>query len=95
MRQSYERRRALLCDALADIPGVNCLKPEGAFYAWAKIEKDGMDDVQISEYLLDKARVVTVAGSGYGLGSECCVRMCFAISDEEIIEATKRLHAVL
>lgn len=95
MRQSYERRRALLCDSLADIPGVNCLKPEGAFYAWVKIEKDGMDDVQICEYLLNEARVVTVAGSGYGLGSECCVRMCFAVSDEDIIETTKRLHAAL
>lgn len=95
MRQSYERRRAMLCEGIADIPGVTCLTPEGAFYAWAKIEKDGMDDKQICEYLLDKARIVTVAGSGYGLGSEHCLRMCFAAAEEEILESTRRLHAVL
>lgn len=95
MRRSYERRRALLCDGISDIPGVQCLTPEGAFYAWVKIEKDGMNDVQICEYLLDQAQVVTVAGSGYGLGTESCVRMCFAAADAEIAECTRRLHAVL
>lgn len=95
MRQSYDRRRALLCDGISDIPGVHCLRPEGAFYAWVRIEKDGMDDVQLCEYLLEQAKVITVAGSGYGLGTASCLRMCFAASDDEITEFTRRLHAVL
>ncbi len=95
MRKSYEYRRSLLCDNLTLLPGVTCRMPEGAFYAWVKIEKDGMNDVQIAEHLLERAQIVTVAGSGYGLGSDSCVRMCFAASETELIEAVKRLRAVL
>lgn len=95
MRLHYHRRRALLCDGLSDIPGVHCITPEGAFYAWVKIEKDGMNDVQICEYLLDKAQIATVAGSSYGLGTESCVRMCFAVADDEIRKCIRRLHSVL
>ena len=95
MCDSYAKRGDMLCGGLSQIPGITCLKPEGAFYAWAKIDKDGMDDAQISNFLLEKAQVLTVAGREYGHGTENCVRMCFAASETEITNVIARVKAVL
>lgn len=95
MRLRYAERRDLMCRGLNEIPGVICRPPEGAFYAWVRIEKNGMTDEQICSFLLDQARVVAVAGSGYGLGTESCVRMCFAAADEEIKESIRRIQNAL
>ncbi len=91
----YTQRRELLCHGLNSIPCVTCHEPEGAFYAWARIEKNGMSDTELCGYLLDQARIVTVAGSAYGSGTDRCVRMCFAAADEEIEDSVKRMRAVL
>ena len=93
MCDSYAKRGDMLCGGLNQLPGIRCLKPEGAFYAWAKIEKEGMDDAQISNFLLEKAQVLTVAGREYGFGTENCVRMCFAASEAEINGVISRLKA--
>ncbi len=91
MRQSYERRRNLFVGQLQQIKGFTCLIPEGAFYAWCRIEKDGMSAPEVSNYLLEKANVVSVNGHAYGSGSEKCVRMCFASSEEELNQAVKNI----
>lgn len=95
MRRSYARRRDLLIGGLQEANGVSCLVPEGAFYAWCKIEKDDMNSAQICEYLLENAQVVAVSGSAYGLGTDKCVRLCFAASDDELSRAATRMQAAL
>lgn len=95
MRESYARRRDMLILGLQQIPQATCLLPEGAFYAWCRFDKDGMDSDAICEYLLEKAQVVCVSGNAYGLGSERCVRMCFASADRDIQDAVKRIEAAM
>ena len=60
------RRRDITVDMLNAIPGISCVKPEGAFYAFPKIElKDG-DDSKFVTHLIKETGVVVVPGSGFG-----------------------------
>lgn len=95
MRRSYEHRRNLVISRFQEIPGMNCLLPEGAFYAWCRIDKNEMTAPEICEYLLNEAQVVTVNGHAYGPGSEKCVRMCFATAEEDLDKAIRRIRQVI
>jgi len=95
MRKSYEERRNAFIGALNQIPKVSCNYPEGAFYAWAKFNIDGMDSYQICNYLLEEAKVVGVPGDAYGLGGNQCMRFSFANSMEDLMEAAKRIDTAI
>lgn len=95
MRQSYQDRRDSFVGALNAIPGVNCLVPEGAFYAWVSIDYQGMDSNQIADHLLEKAHVATVPGYAYGKECGNCIRLCFAAAPAELEEAAARIRAAL
>ena len=95
MRKSYQDRRDSFVDALNTIPGVNCLVPEGAFYAWVAIDYQGMDSNQIADHLLEKAHVATVPGYAYGAECGNCIRLCFAAAPAELEEAVNRIRTAL
>ena len=95
MRRSYEARRDSFIGALQKIPGVTCLVPEGAFYAWVEIDYQGMDAAQLAAYLLDKAFVATVPGDAYAKNARKCLRMCFASAPEDLDKAAQRIAAAL
>ena len=95
MRRSYEARRNSFIGALQKIPGVTCLVPEGAFYAWVEIDYQGMDASQLAAYLLDKAFVATVPGDAYAKNAKKCLRMCFAAAPEDLDKAAQRIAAAL
>lgn len=96
MRQIYAYRRDLLIGKLREIPGITCVIPEGAFYAWCRIERNNMSSTEICAYLLEQAQVVAVDGFAYGLSSEKCVRMSFAASECDLLAAAERIkNAIL
>ena len=95
MRKRYEIRRDQFIGALNEIPGVNARYPEGAFYAWVRIEKDGMNSFETADFLLEKCGVVGMPGEAYGSGAEHCLRFSFANSDDELKEAAKRIKQAL
>lgn len=95
MRRSYQTRRDSFIGALQQIPGVTCLVPEGAFYAWVEIDYKGMDASQLAAHLLDKAFVVTVPGTAYAKSAGKCLRMCFAAAPEELEKAARQIAAAL
>lgn len=95
MRRSYETRRDSFIGALQQIPGVTCLMPEGAFYAWVEIDYQGMDATQLAAYLLDKAFVATVPGDAYAKNAKKCLRLCFAAAPEDLDKAAQRIAAAL
>ncbi len=68
--------------------------PEGAFYAWVKLDFPGFDSEQICNYILKYARVVGVPGIAYGTDKPC-VRFSFAASREELETAVKRIAAAM
>ena len=91
MRAQFERRRDLLVDALNAIPGVRCVKPEGAFYAWVSFDLPGMDSSSVTEFILNKAKVVGVPGIAYGVKSPSCMRFSFAASDDALRQAAENI----
>lgn len=95
MVESYDDRRRFFVKGLNEIPGITCLVPQGAFYAWAKVDLAEKDSFEIADYLLDEARVAVVPGDCYGKGGNCCIRMSFATAEADLREALKRMrHAI-
>lgn len=102
MRVAFERRRDLIVKLAKDIPGLEVNVPEGAFYLFPKCssfygKSDGTTTINnstdLAMYLLEKGHVATVGGDAFG-DSEC-FRMSYATSDENIIEAMKRIKNAL
>jgi aspartate aminotransferase len=94
MRLEYESRRDMFIGGLNAIEGVDCMVPEGAFYAWVKFDIPGFDSERICDYILKNARVVGVPGIAYGT-DEPCVRFSFAASREELETAVRRIAAAM
>ena len=102
MRQAFERRRNLIVKLAKEIPGLEVNVPEGAFYLFPKCssffgKSDGQTTINNSTdfamYLLEKGHVATVGGDAFG--DPDCFRMSYATSDENIIEAMRRMKQVL
>ena len=102
MRDAFLRRRDLTLKLLEDIPGMLCNFPQGAFYVFPDIsyffgKTDGNTTIQnaddLAMYLLEQAHVAVVSGSGFG--ADECLRISFAASDEELIEASRRIKGAL
>ena len=103
MRKAFERRRDLIVRLAKDIPGLEVNVPEGAFYLFPKCSsffgKKTLDGETIGNstdfamYLLEKGHVATVGGDAFG--DPECFRMSYATSDENIVEAMRRIKDVL
>ena len=102
MRQAFERRRDLIVKLAKDIPGLEVNVPEGAFYLFPKCssfygKSDGErvinNSTDFAMYLLEKGHVATVGGDAFG--DPECFRMSYATSDENIIEAMKRIKEIV
>jgi len=103
MRQAFERRRDLIVKLAKEIPGLEVNVPQGAFYLFPKCSsfygKHSDKGTTISNstdlalYLLDEAHVATVGGDAFG--DPECFRMSYATSDENIIEAMRRIKEAL
>ena len=102
MREAFERRRDLIVKLAKDIPGLEVNVPEGAFYLFPKCssffgKKSGDTVINNSSdfamYLLETAHVATVGGDAFG--DPECFRMSYATSDENIIEAMRRIKEAL
>lgn len=102
MRKAFERRRDLIVKLAKEIPGLEVNIPEGAFYLFPKCssfygKKDGdkviANSTDLALYLLEKGHVATVGGDAFG--DPDCFRMSYATSDENIIEAMRRIKDAL
>jgi len=102
MVEEYKRRRDIVYNLLKEIPGIKANYPQGAFYFFPDVsdyygKSDGTNIINNGEdfcmYLLDKAQVSMVAGSAFG--EEKCVRLSYAASEKELIEALKRVKEAL
>lgn len=102
MRQAFERRRDLIVKLAKDIPGFEVSVPEGAFYIFPKCDSffgkaDGDRKINnaadLAMYLLEVGHVACVGGGAFGAPE--CIRMSYATSDENIIEAMRRIKETL
>lgn len=91
MRRQYERRRDLLYNGLKEIPGMKPFRTEGSFCTFINIKDFGVSSWEFSKELLVNAGVMTIAGTAFGEMGEGYLRICFANSDENILEGVKRI----
>ncbi len=104
MAAEFDRRRRLVVDGLNALPGVRCVVPRGAFYAFANVSglfgrvvpstgKKLGGSADVTEFLLEHARVAVVPGVDFG--SDAHVRLSYATSAELIREGLARMDAAI
>jgi len=102
MRKAFERRRNLVIELVKDIPGLECNVPDGAFYVFPKCDsyfgksfgdRKINDSADLAMYLLEEGHVACVGGVAFGAPE--CIRMSYATSDENLVEAFNRIKQTL
>lgn len=98
MRQAFEERLTIIYQQLVDIPGVTCIKPQGAFYLFPNVSEaakmtgyDTVDD--FVKGLLEEALVAVIPGSGFGTPNN--IRLSYATSLDLLEEAVKRIRTFI
>jgi aspartate/methionine/tyrosine aminotransferase len=94
MVAEYQRRRDLIVDGLNSLPGIHCLKPQGAFYAFPNIQETNKSSEEMANLMLDGG-VAVLPGSTFGSYGEGYLRVVFANSTENIKRALERMENVL
>ncbi|MEG1587119.1 MAG: pyridoxal phosphate-dependent aminotransferase [Bacteroidales bacterium] len=98
MRKAFDRRRRLVVDLAKEIPGFKVNVPDGAFYLFPDVSElfgkayEGRqinDSGDLAMFLLEKGLVATVGGNAFGAPE--CLRFSYATSDENLVEAMKRI----
>ncbi len=92
MVAEFRRRRDAVCAGLNSIPGIQCRIPDGAFYAFPNIAGTGMRSREIADRLLTDAGVATLSGSSFGEYGEGYLRLSYANSLENLLEAVERIR---
>ena len=91
MNSLYQRRRDLVCDALA-AAGVEVKPPKGTIYVWAPVPDGFGSSAAYCEHVLERAGVVVSPGSAYGPSGEGFFRISLTTSDDRLLEAVERLR---
>ena len=95
MRQEYQRRKDYVVKALNEIDGISCNNPRGAFYIFVNIKSLGMTSVEVANYLLDNCKIALVPGSAFGSEGEGYIRISYATSYEDLVEACDRIKVAV
>jgi LL-diaminopimelate aminotransferase len=90
MREIYQRRRDLVCDALREI-GVDVTPPRGTIYVWAPVPS-GHTSASYCELVLEESAVVVSPGGAYGPNGEGFFRISLTVPDARLAEAVERLR---
>jgi len=102
MRAAFDRRRKKMHQLLSGIPGVECLMPEGAFYAYPSFEGvlgrqvNGVtvtDTLQLASVILEQAKVAVVPGEAFGTPGY--FRLSFALGDDDLGTGINRIAELL
>jgi aspartate aminotransferase len=102
MRAAFARRGATIHKLLNEIPGVTCMEPQGAFYAFPSFggvlgtEIGGQrpdTTLELAEVILDKAKVAIVPGEAFGAPGYA--RLSFALGDDDLVEGVTRIADLL
>jgi aspartate/methionine/tyrosine aminotransferase len=94
--QILKKRRDLLINGLNALPGVSCVIPDGAFYAFPNVTGTGMDGDEFSDMMLRTVGVCVLPGSCFGKFGKNYVRLSYASTeDNKIREALIRMKKTL
>jgi len=87
--------RDLIVQKLNEIPGVFCLRPQGACYVFPNISGTGMSSAKFAEFVLENGGVALLSGDCFGQYGQGYVRLCYTRSPEDIIEACEIMKRLL
>jgi aspartate/methionine/tyrosine aminotransferase len=98
MREAFDRRRLTIHALLNEIDGIDCLLPEGAFYAFPSVEgllgrdirgRRAATSTELADLAIDEAKVAVVPGEAFGAPGY--FRMSYALGDDDLVEGVARL----
>jgi len=101
MRESFDRRRLTMVSMLNNIDGVECVVPEGAFYAYPSVKgllgrslrgQRPASSAELAEICINEAKVAAVPGEAFGAPGY--FRLSYALGDEDLVEGVSRLAAL-
>jgi aspartate aminotransferase len=95
MVAEFVRRREVLVAGLNRLPGVSCVMPRGAFYAFPNVTGTGIDERTLATRMLDEAGVAVLAGTDFGAHGAGHIRLSYANSLEHIQEALQQMGSLL
>ena len=94
MNQAFKKRATLMFTKLNEVKGINCQKPNGAFYCFPNISNTNKNSMEVQNLLLNKIGVATVAGTSFGKYGENYIRLSCANSNDAIEEAISRMKNI-
>ena len=95
MLAAFDRRRKVVVEGLNGLPGISCITPKGAFYAFPNIKETGRKAKPLASALLDEAGVALIGGPDFGVLGEGYLRLSYANSEENILRALERIGEFL
>lgn len=95
MMNAFDRRRQLVVSRANTLPGVTCITPKGAFYAFPNISDTGWKAKELASALLEKSGVAVIGGPDFGVLGEGYMRLSYANSEANISAAMDRIEAFL
>jgi aspartate/methionine/tyrosine aminotransferase len=91
MIAEFDKRRKVVVEGLNKLPGVSCVVPKGAFYAFPNVKATGWKAKDLANTLLNDTGVVTIGGPDFGILGEGYLRLSYANSTENILKALARM----
>ena len=95
MVAEFDKRRKVVVDGLNKLPGVSCIMPKGAFYAFPNIKRTGWNAKPLATSMLDDSGVALIGGPDFGILGEGYLRLSYANSTENILKALERMQEFL
>ncbi len=95
MVREFKQRREFIAKRLNEISGVTCVKPMGAFYAFANFSAYEKNSLKLADFLLEKAGVAVIPGAAFGKMGEGFLRISYATSMEDINKGMERIEGAL
>jgi aspartate/methionine/tyrosine aminotransferase len=95
MMRAFDRRRKVVVEGLNALPGVSCITPKGAFYAFPNIAATGWKAKKLASALLEESGVALIGGPDFGVLGEGYIRLSYANSEENILRALDRMTSFL
>jgi aspartate/methionine/tyrosine aminotransferase len=95
MREQFDSRRKLVVEGLNKLPGISCIMPKGAFYAFPNVKQTGWMSKPLANALLDETGVALIGGPDFGILGEGYLRLSYANSAKNILRALERVDGFL
>ncbi len=95
MLEEFRARRNLIVSGLNDLPGIECVTPQGAFYAFPRVSGTNQNADALADLLMEKSGVACLSGTGFGEYGEGHLRFSYANSRENITRALERMAEVI